>query len=483
MFMMPILVVGLVCIGPHHYGIAENMQNSVIQQLDSIVQQSPILDGAIAGISIRDANSGTHLYNHNGNVRLQPASNLKLVTAMTALSVLGVDYTFQTEVLTDGVLKDGLLLGNVYLRGKGDPTLLLEDLEQLSKKLRESGITAIKGDVIADDTWFDDVRYSIDLPWSDEETYYGGQVSALNLSPDRDYDAGTVIVEVRPSKIGQSPRVSTYPNTDYVRIVNKAKTVDEKGVKDLTITREHGQNLILIEGTIPVHSTLQKDWVATWDPSGYTAQVFKETLHSSGIKVLGKVRSGITPDNAKEIAIDTSIPLAEIVMTFMKQSNNGIGEVLVKEVGKKVHNEGSWDSGLQVVNIELKRLGINTDNLIIRDGSGISHVNSMKANDFTSILFSLQREKWFSTYYDSLPIAGSGERIIGGTLFHRMHNLPDGVEVRAKTGTLSTVSTLSGYITTKSGKKLIFSIMLNHLLDEGKGKELEDEIVHIIANQ
>ncbi|KAA0550423.1 D-alanyl-D-alanine carboxypeptidase/D-alanyl-D-alanine-endopeptidase [Bacillus sp. BGMRC 2118] len=481
--MLSIFLLGFVCNIPYHDVRAESMSDSVKQQLDSVVQQNPILTGAIAGISIRDANSGQLLYDHNGNSRLQPASNLKLVTAITALSVLGEDYTFQTEVLTDGALKDGLLLGNVYLRGKGDPTLLVEDLERLSKKLRELGVSSVRGDIIYDDTWFDDVRYSVDLPWSDEATYYGGQVSALNLSPDRDYDAGTIIVEVRPEKVGIPPKVEIYPNTDYVCIVNKAKTVDEEGIKNVTITREHGKNEIVIKGTIPTKSTLQKEWISTWNPSAYTAHVFQDTLQASGITFQGKVRSGTTPDNAKEMAVDTSIPLSEIVMNFMKQSNNGIGEVLVKEIGKKVHNEGSWDKGLQVVKEELKKYEINTDSLIIRDGSGISHVNSMKANDFTTILYSVQQEKWFTSFHNSLPVAGSGERIIGGTLFHRMHNLPDGVEVRAKTGTISTVSTLSGYIITKSGKKLAFSILLNHLLDEKKGKKLEDEIVHIFANQ
>lgn len=477
------MAIGIVFTGLHPRTTAEVAQGSMKQQLDTIIHQSPILEGAVAGISVREANGGKILYDYNGNMRLHPASNLKLITAATALSILGDEYTFHTEVLTDGVIKEGVLLGNLYLKGKGDPTLLVSDLEQLSNKLREMGITSVKGNLIADDTWFDHIRYSIDLPWSDEETYYGGQVSALTLSPDRDYDTGTVIVEVRPGKIGETPQVSMYPETDYVELINKAKTIDKKGQKDLSITRVHGKNIIFIEGTIPVQSTFVKEWVSTWEPAEYAIHVFKDTLQASDIKLQGKVKTGATPEDAKELAIDSSIPLSEIVMIFMKQSNNGIGEMLIKELGKKVHNDGSWEKGLQVVDSELKRLGINTGSLVIRDGSGISHVNLIKPNDFTALLFLVQKEKWFTAYQNSFPVAGSGERIIGGTLFHRMHNLPDGVEVRAKTGTISTVSTLSGYVTTKSGNKLIFSIMLNHLLDESRGKELEDNIVQIIANQ
>jgi D-alanyl-D-alanine carboxypeptidase/D-alanyl-D-alanine-endopeptidase (penicillin-binding protein 4) len=477
------LLLGTIHSGPRHYVLAVDNQGTMEQQIDLLLSQEPAIKGAIAGISVRSASTGEIVYAHNGDTRLKPASNLKLLTAATALSTLGEDYTFRTEILTDGVVKKGELFGNLYLKGKGDPTLLKSDLDKMAKKLHESGIKSIRGDIVGDDTWYDNVRYSIDLPWSDEATYYGGQVSALTISPDHDYDSGTIIVKVGPSSLGKHPLVTLYPKTDYVKIKNHAKTVDAGEKRDITITREHGKNVITIEGTIPKNTSEMKEWVAIWEPTGYALDLFKQSLTANEITLHGDVRAGNTPQLAKEIIGDSSIPLSELLITFMKQSNNGHGETLIKEIGKTVKDEGSWESGLEVVKNELAKFGMDTSKLVLRDGSGISHVNLVPANELSKLLFKIQNEKWFNSYLNSLPISGAGDRIIGGTLFNRMNSLPDRAEVRAKTGTITTVSSLSGYVKTKSGEKFTFSILLNNLVDESKGKGLEDKIVSIVANQ
>src|SRR5690625_4321156 len=163
------------------------------QQRDINIQNilnKPELEGAIVGLSLRDAETGSLLYEHLGETHMRPASNLKLLTAAAAFDVLAQDYEFTTSVLTDGDIKKGTLKGNLYIKGQGDPTLLRADLDRFASDLKEKGITKVTGDLIADDTWYDDVRYSQDLNWTDEFFYTGAQVSALTISPNDDYNTG-----------------------------------------------------------------------------------------------------------------------------------------------------------------------------------------------------------------------------------------------------------------------------------------------------
>ncbi|WP_438823870.1 D-alanyl-D-alanine carboxypeptidase/D-alanyl-D-alanine endopeptidase [Bacillus sp. JJ1566] len=465
----------------HEKANANSNQNQVFAQLNQLVMNEPNLKGAIAGISVRSAKSGEILYQHAGDVRLRPASNLKLITAATALSALGENFQFSTEILTDGKLDGNKLTGNLYLKGKGDPTLLQEDLDVLAKKIKQSGVEVIFGNVIADDTWYDEERYSIDLTWSDETYYYGSAVSGLTLSPNKDYDSSTLIVEVSPGKkAGEKAEISLQPTSNYVKVINNAKTVRKEEKKDIEIIREHGENVITIEGTIPVNAIPIQEWMTVWEPTGYALDVFKQSLAKQGIHVTGTEGIAKTPDNATLLTTDTSIPLNELLVSFMKLSNNGHGETLVKEMGRVRYGDGSWEKGINVVKEELRKIGVDPSSMVIRDGSGISHVNLVSANDISKLLYSAQNQTWFPTFLHSLPVAGNSERLIGGSLRYRLKNPEMAGKIQAKTGTITTVSSLSGYIKTRSGEDLIYSILLNNLMNDAHGKPIEDKIVTLL---
>lgn len=468
-----------------HFNVTatENKYAKLGKRIEEILNDER-LNGATIGVSIRSAKSGEILYDHFGDFRLRPASNMKLLTAAAALETLGEQYQFKTEVLTDGAITGNVLNGNLYLKGKGDPTLLKEDFDHMASELKKKGIHQIRGQLIGDDTWYDQVRLSMDVPWSDESYYYGAQVSALTVSPDSDYDTGTVIVEVIPSSKPDKPaEVKLSPHTNYVNIINKTKTVAKDGKKNITIERLHGVNTILIEGTIPVGGASEKEWIAVDEPTNYALDLFKNSLQEKGIAFIGNgdVKQGKTPNKSTLLVEKKSKPLKEILIPFMKLSNNGHAEMLAKEMGRVVHNDGSWDKGLDVIYSSMSKLGVDSQTLMLRDASGISHVTAVPANEMTKLLYAAQSKSWYPAFLASLPVGGAEERLVGGSLRDRFDKFPVKGNVKAKPGSLSSVTSLSGYVTTKSGEPMIFSIIINNFIATSV-IDIEDQIVMEIAN-
>lgn len=465
-------------------GTSVTKKGPLQQQINDYIKNEPLLDGALIGISVRSAATGKVIYEHLGGTRMHPASNMKLFTGAAALSKLGPDHTFSTEILMDGPIGGGTLKGNLYIKGKGDPTLLPTDFSSFAKKIKELGITKINGDIIGDDSWYDDIHLSPDLMWDDEQYYYGAQISALTAAPSTDYDAGSVIVEVSPgNSVGMKPTVEVSPQTDYVKVVNNAKTVPEGDEEDLEIGRKHATNIITVEGTIPIDSWEEKEWIAVWGPTGYALDLFKQALKNQGVDWTGEVKIGKTPESANVLFAHESMPLSKLIVPMMKLSNNIHAEVLVKEMGKVVKGEGSWEKGLEVMEEQLLNFGLNIETMKVRDGSGISSISLIPPNQISKLLHVVQRKDWFSTFIHSLPVAGAENRLVGGTLRDRMEKVSNHAMIQAKTGTIASVSSLSGYINPRESETIIFSIVINHLLDEEDGKAIEDNIVKILANQ
>lgn len=442
----------------------------------------PRMDGGAASVLVAEADSGEVLYRHEAGDRLMPASNTKLVTSAAAAELLGTDHRFTTEALTAGAQQGSVLRGDLYLRGSGDPTALAEDYRKLAAEVAKRGIRTVTGRLVADDTRFDAQRLGRSWAADDESSYYSAQISALTVAPDTDYDAGTVVVEVFPGAgAGDRPRVAVTPRTGYVEIVNRAETLPAGQDGDLTVERRHGTNEIVVSGGIAAGEDAAKEWVTVWEPTGYAADVFRRALAQEGVRVVGGTRLGVrTPDGARELGVHRSMPLKELLVPFMKLSNNMHAEALIKAIGYEASGEGTWQAGLAAVDAYLKRAGVDSAQLRQVDGSGLSRMNNFPAEQLVELLLAVRAEPWYADWARSLPVACDPDRFVGGTLRSRMCGTPAALNARAKTGSLTGASGLSGYVKDKDGRELVYSIVLNNYLASSV-KSIEDAIVVTLA--
>ncbi|GAA2379149.1 D-alanyl-D-alanine carboxypeptidase/D-alanyl-D-alanine endopeptidase [Streptomyces carpaticus] len=442
--------------------------------IDSILTD-PLLSGAAAQVVVRDPATGQTLYDRDGDRRLMPASTTKLLTASAALDILGPDHRFRTEVLRT---RDG----DLYLRGTGDPVLLPGELDDLAAEVAAAGITHVPGDLVADDTLFTGPGLGRAWGWDAEQYAYSAPVSALTLAPDTDYDSGSVRVSAGPGAApGKPASVTLHPAPDLLTVDNRAVTVAAGGPHTLSVGRTHGQDTITVTGTVPAGAAPTDTWLSVTDPTAYTAAVFADALAAHGVTVAGTTVTGrAVPAGAETVAAHTSMPLSEILVPFLKLSVNPHGEALLKAIGAADTGTGSWTAGLAAVADHATRLGLDPGGYAQVDGSGLSRMNMIAPADFADLLAAVRDEPWFGHWYAALPIACEPDRLVGGTLRSRMCGTPAAGNARAKTGTLTGATALSGYVTTAGGRELVFSIMINHHLGSGQTR-VQDAIVAALA--
>jgi len=437
--------------------------------------KDPNLNHGLQAVVVRSLKTGRTLYERNADLAMIPASNMKLLVSAAALDLLGPDFTFRTSLLGSGPIdKRGVLRGDVVLVGGGDPVLETKDLTDLAKQLKARGVRKIAGGVVVDDSMFDDERLGWAWTWGDLPYYYSAEISALNLNRN------VVQVWVYPGKTPGAPAVvACEPPTSYVEIENSATTGEPDSEKTIRVSRRLGQNVIRVDGSIPVGTKVTgcEEAITVREPALYAGHVFRNELSKLGIVVLGGVRPGRSPADAAVLCTHTSPTLANILAMLNKPSDNLIAEVLLKTLGAVVKQKGTSAAGAEVAKEFLNRIGLDLTGINIADGSGLSRLNYVTARNVVDLLTHMYNHKHAQVFIDSLPVAG-----VDGTLRSRMKGTAAEKNVRAKTGYVSKVSSLSGYLTTKSGEPLVFSILMNHhLCSNGPAVAAQNRICELLA--
>lgn len=448
-------------------------------QLNKFIDQTlsdPAISSGIQGVRIESLKDGRVLYNRNGDSTLIPASCLKLIISAASLDQLGPDYKISTKLyMTGKIAPDGTLKGSIILVGNGDPVLKSEDLEQIALKIQAKGIKKITGGIIGDDTAFSGEPLGPGWPWDCEQYSFMPQISALNLNEN------AVEVWVTPGKkAGEKSRIRITPLTGYVYIINECTTAKSGTQKRIDVTRIHGRNTIKVTGTIPIDykPSSPEETIAIDDPTMFTCKTLAEILERKSITITGSIERGIKPQNAELIASHDSPALAELLSLMNKPSDNLIAECLLRTLGLKVKGKGTTESGVEVEEEFLKKIGADLKTTGITDGSGMARTNLISANNIVILLKYMSKHRYSAQFIDSLPIAG-----VDGNLARRLKNTAAQGNLKAKTGYLYRISSISGYVTTKSGETLAFSILMNnHLCKNTEAKTIQDKILEALAN-
>jgi len=463
------------CSLPGFVGRSSDPVEALRDQINAVLADS-IFGPAGASVRIVSLDSKQVLYERNSRLLMRPASNMKLLTASAALRVFGTDYKFKTQVLQDTSVHAGVLDGNLYFRGFGDPIVRTSDLDTLVQQIKDSGIKAVHGNVVADVSCFDDLPWGNGWMWDDEPYDYDAMISPLTINDN------CVHVKVAPGQAaGDSTLVTIEPTTAYVSLVNTAKTVVDTVVHPLEVTRLFRERLNTIEvrGEILASSTPVEADVSIWRPELYAAQLLTEALTNDSIEVENEPTVGATPYFAREIA-RSEHGLDSALVHMDKVSDNLTAELLLKALCvAKRGTPGTSRGGTYVVRDFLSSAGIDTTKIINVDGSGLSYYNLLTVDAITQLLeFMSLQDDIFPLFYASLPIAG-----VDGTLRDRMKGTPAEGNVRAKTGTLSGASSLSGYVPTADGERLAFSMMMQNYIHPAElYQQAQDRIAVLLAS-
>jgi D-alanyl-D-alanine carboxypeptidase/D-alanyl-D-alanine-endopeptidase (penicillin-binding protein 4) len=436
----------------------------------------PGLDHHLWGVAVSDL-AGNQIFGRNAERLFIPASNTKLVVTTVATVLLGPDFTVRTSLYGTGPVENGVLRGDLVLYGRGDPTFSErcyrtdasipgacdEDpaakFRDLARQLRERGVRQVAGDLVGDGSYFDDELVHPAWEQYDLNWWYAAPVSGLAFN-----DNSVDITIERADSVGRQPVVRLAPDVGYAEFENRAVIGPDTARQSFDILRTPNTDRYVATGVLPVGSGRQTEHAAVGDPNRYAALALREALRDEGIVVRGAVLSTVDPFDyalargAPALAEVSSRPLRDWVYPILNTSQNWFADMLLKQLGKQRGEGGSWHAGLAVERrFLIDSVGVDSTQFALSDASGLASNNLISPRAFTQILSYIRRHPTYESFALGLPRSGEP-----GSLRRRFVGTPLEGRVAAKTGSISRVNTLSGYVERADGTVLVFSIQANH---------------------
>jgi len=443
-------------------GIFPQLNKDQLKEKINILLKNEFFNSTTIAVDAFDLTASEYLYRLNENKLLNPASNMKLLTSAAGLVFLGPRYNFITSIQYTGEIINKTLQGDLYIVGGFDPYFSTLNFDKFIKDIKQAGINDIAGNIYGDVSRKDSVFWGWGWMWDDDPSTDAPYLSALNIN------GNSIDVYVTGSAQGQKAIVFTDPETKYVKVINNTIT-SSVDPQNITVTRDwrNRKNDIMVTGYIPPPEFAGNDTVKSsvniYRPDLYFLTLFREKLENSGIKVDGKVSLLKRPSSTKWLSVFSH--QYDSVMVYMnKRSDNLCAEMTLYSLAASFNNYPvTAPEGVIVIDSLLSLCGVEENNYVIADGSGVSRYNLLSAEQILSVLkYMYTNDSYlFNIYYKSLPIAG-----VDGTLAKRMNGNNAEGKVRAKTGTLRGISCLSGYTTAKNNHLIAFSILEQNFVEQ-----------------
>ena len=470
--------VAVLFLGSAHSGFSEDLSTDPLadqfrESVNRVLSHS-CFKKAEVGIRIRSLEKKDVLYERNGDQLFIPASNMKLLTTAAALRNLGADYRFMTRLYTMGQVRQGVLEGDLYVKGFGDPQMVTEQMWLMANEVKNLPIKMVEGNIIGDDTFFDgELRVKTwKKDWGSEA--YNAPLGALS------FNFNTVTVHVQPGLTsGSRPVLVVDPDIDYFTLTNSALTLPfnrRRGKLIVNRVDAKGHNEIHVSGRVPRDGRRESFYLNITDPTLYSVKVFRKNLQQAGVEISGNAIEGKVPEEALLLLEHQSEPLSHIIRGLNKYSNNFMAEQVLKTLGAEmVDSPGTTEKGLRVIQQYMKSLGYFPHQYVALDGSGLSRGSRLTPAQIVSVLEDIYTDlSVYPEFITALGVMG-----LDGSVKKRMQKKKEARIVRVKTGTLNNVSALSGYFQSGDGERFAFSMLMNKLkCSNGHILDLQDKIVN-----
>ena len=460
----------------------------------AMILADPSLRRGRVGVKIVSASTGSTIYERDAAQYFMPASNMKSYTVATALETLSANYRFRTSVyVTKRPDSKGTIDGNLIVFGRGDPTFSetfsegepFKRMDELADAIVAAGVKKVKGALVGDESYFNSRTIPFGWEWDDLQWYYGAELSALTAFDN------TLELKVMPSTPGSPAIVQIQPFNRLVRIINTTNTSPKGSERSLRVTKRLGQNTIEISGNVPLEGRGFRGFVAVSDPAAYFVDLLASRLRQKGVDIKGGTRTISADDRIDEEFPDESVteiahvlspPLSLIAAKTMKPSQNLYTELLLRAVGEAVRKPEDKETasdklGKDAVEQLLLKTGAEPRSIIQYDGSGLSRHNLITADSAVRLFQYMDKSKNGLVWRNCLTIGG-----VDGTLKNQFRGSSAEGNVRGKTGTIDQVSALSGYVTSKSGERFVFSILTNFIPSTAVRRSKINSIVIALAD-